>query len=416
MPAKMILVKDGHAVAEGYLPEKGLDKKNVVFAVYSSDDQLCNAVAEAISDVHDIWITGTRKPNQAHEGSQIRPMNLWGFEFDLLPPQPKDSEYVYAYAKSQCADTGKVYRDDIFYVGRGIKARMHHHLRGAFGKQTKDEELTKLKWIHDEAQSLCKLKPTLTPEGAGRHLVHQIARFDGPYRKAQTDAVEKFLISYWQGVYLLTNLTRGNMRSDSARWAVRPEAVAKDSPAWLGAVKAICTGRNNTQQQQMHLLAEEISKCFEWKKLVEGLVRPERFTPLQVGFVTNGTDAHAEFLLRDKNNVDLFKVQLRLSLSKVGVCVNLRPLPGEHRVFGEMIERYFGDEAAERIRVPGGADAYFKPFADNSARNARDVYFNFSDPFVEKRVNHADWLRIPPKSPLTLPQVIDVLIKRIDSV
>ena len=421
MPAKLILFKDGHAVAEDYPPEQGLDKEDVVFAVYSDDDQLCIAVAEAISDVHDIWIKGTRPPKSAHKDSHIRPKDNWGPEFDLLKRQLEKSEYVYAYANSQCANAGKVCPDDIFYVGRGIKTRMYDHLPEAFNTQTKDDELTKLERIRKEAKSLCSPEPTTQdPMSEGKKLVHQIARFDGKYREAQTDAVEKFLISYWQGVYQLTNLTRGNMSGGSARWVVRPQAVDKDSPAWLGAVEAICTGKSNTQKQQMHLLAEEISKCFKWEKLVEGLVRPERFTPHKVGFVTNGTDAHAEFLLRDKNDVDLFKVQLRLSLIIVGVCVNLRPLPKEHSAFGEKIGRYFGAEAAKRVRAKG-TGVYFKPFADNSRKKAQDVYFNFSDlsvkdPPVKNCVNHADWLGIQPGSQLTLPEVIDVLIKRIDSV
>ncbi len=402
-----------HVIPFGHV--ENLQSLDIVFAVCAEeeDSKLSSAVAQAVCDVHNIWISGCSLPSHAQEGTVVRPSGSWDDDFDVLSSQLGETEYVYAYGDSQSARTGKIDREEIFYVGRGIKTRMHDHLKEAFGDKPESDELSKLERIRRESQSLCEISPSLTQMQAGQKLVHQIARFNGDYRKAKTDAVENFLISYWQGVYRLTNLTRGNTEKKSARWIVRPKVVSKGSKHWLAAINDICKEKKKTQIQQMNLLAEEISRNFDWSDIASGLVRPNRFTPLKEGFFTNGTDAHAEFVLHDSAGVRMFKVQLRLSLKKVGVCINLRPLPGEYRSFKDRIIKCFGEQAERRLGVVGSPDVYFKPFADFTKSKAKDIYFNFSDLKVKSLVAHAGWMGVP-VSQKTLPEAIDLLIQRID--
>ena len=145
----------------------------------------------------------------------------------------------------------------------------------------------------------------------------------------------------------------------------------------------------------MHLLVEEVSRCFNWESLAAGLNHQGRFIPHKAGFSTDSTDAHAEFLLKDAGGSEVFKVQLRLSLREVGVCINLRPLPGEHSTFRKKVEKYFGRQALNRVGAVG-VGVYFKPFADMNGSRAKDVYFNFSDLTIPKHLNHTCWLGVQP--------------------
>lgn len=416
MPHSLFVVLENN-VASVVTPDTQTMNQDVVFAVRSQDENYSQAVAQAICDVSNIWVFGNGTSTSLANDDYVRACGEWSHEGDLLGGGLGKSHYVYGYASAECMRTGGVDVGKIFYIGRGIGGRMLQHLDLGSDEADNPDEISKRARIRQELNIHFNDRGYTLNEARQAGLVHQIARFTGRYKSAQTDAVEKFLITHWCGVYDLTNLTRGNKSRAGGTWIVRPKKVMSTSQVWRELLSEFIHGGNQRQVQQRALLVEEIAanEPSSWQKLVDTLSVLGGITPITEGFTSDGTDAHAKFYLLDNKGKPLFVVQLRLSEREAGVCVNIRPVSGEHREFSRNIIHYFGESTSHRISV-SGPSTYFKPFAYMGVSNAVDVYFNFIEPTIRHTVKHLEWLGVTEPIKMSLLDAMNKLIGQINSV
>lgn len=404
--SRMVVIENGKALVKD-IPL--INEQDIIFVVTSASDEINSSVAEAISVTYNSWIKRSDEPSSNSETDmKIRKCGNWHNDFDILPPKLGDEHYVYGYGSATCADKNIVTSEDIFYIGRGQRNRMLNHIKEAL-KDQDTKEMSKKDRINKEMN---QLKST--------SLVHQIARFSGPNCAEQTDAVENFLITYWLGVYNLTNLTRGNTTKKGVKWIVRPKDISKDCPSWLDAVKQMsCGDFKITQSVQRELLVDEILKSSIKSNELQKNLKVKTNHRLKAMFVngrlffTDGVDAHAKFELLNDQQKAVFLIQFRLSNKEIGVCINIRPIKGGHQTFSSDICRYFGAFSAKNRIKNKNTGVYFKPFAILDKKKAKDIYFNFSDIDSKNLVQGVEWLGPETTIKVSLIEALNMIISKI---
>lgn len=404
-----------------------IEGKKVLFAVRSQDEAKCLAIANAIVDVHNIWIKGIGG-HQAEDGNEIRPHGCWAPNADKKPPL--NTEYIYVYATPDIPNSLNF--DNIFYIGRGVKDRWLDHINQAHKKRQLAADVNALDFL-----KIKKINKSLQERGmennrlaekkqwAQLNMVRRIAHFYGDYAKERCDAVENFLINYWIGVFDLANENRGysNFEKNDFEWITYPRAILDIQP-WTDIVRIFCNGQSVTQGPSNQLLAQEINSVFsrgEWSwrpvQVLNSANPATRLEPILPEFTTNNTDVFFGYRLLKENESYLI-LHLKNKKSGTGVCINLRRVDRSETLesFVAKIREIFfsGDREAlwdiERYIKDKRNDPYFKPCA-NLGNGKQEVNFdlrNLANSSIVK--TGAPLLQGFPDRGITLNQALQMIV------
>lgn len=357
---------------------------NVIFMVASPDEAESEVVANTIAALFN-GLIHKFKIDTNNLSAIIRKNDDWS----ELESYSFAEFYVYAYATPNDYQTWKFsepsYKDSlsnhrIFYIGRGQNSRLNDHVSESIkdllsgnNKNSAPFEAGKVRTIQEFL--------LLESESIGNQMVRKLAEFSGPYALAQYAATEYFLINHWLGVYSLENLTRGDtkIKGSSAQWLSRPKHLPGNSSSWKKLVEQFPIKGINAAKQPLapRLIIDEINTIYKKFPL-------EKFGKLTSGFsidhpqaISDGTDAFYSLTLHNSAGDKLMHLQLKLSDSKTGICLNMRPIDDDAK--GALFKKRIAKMFSNAIASNGSYKPYFKPVATGDIKK-RDIWFDFRNP------------------------------------
>ncbi len=387
---------DQESTISDVTPENPSD---VIFMAKSENEVQCASIAFAIKDVYDRWVIGVLRSYE----NIVRAHNNWDAEHEGLQEPVARSYYVYAYS-SPAQDNVEIngpMPSDIFYVGKGTRARWIDHLKEALefdpANNHLPNEYQKIRLIRDYIDINNATGNTGQRERTGRDLVRLIAQFKGDHSEAKSYAAEYFLINHWRSIFLLANSRSGDTKFNrrdhpEAYWLARPYGITSEYETWKKVVGNF-VNRDGvtalTQVLQRGLICAQFNHEEIWDIISAKIQALREITP-DARIVTDGTDVSIYcIVLANHNNqaIPFMRMQFRLSGQGLMARINLRPLQGENRdVFcAKIASMFFGELSIinplnpAHLYIRNFANApFFKPCAANG-NGDKDVNFLLTD-------------------------------------
>ena len=375
------------------------DSSKVIFMVHSHNREEAEAIALAIKDVYDIWITNNKSPHEAQIGNIIRAHLNW--EKNTTIPD-SNTYYTYIYALPNNA-VNILDINSIFYIGKGRLSRFRMHFEEAIKSQNhnisalhpldKGKIIKLRKYIYQD-----DIISNKAAEERGLDLVRMVAIYnsDNPeLNEKKALATEKFLIQYWRGTFNLNNKTNGDTSKNEVNWYTRPNIdELANSQSWAQVVNIF----NTNQSIKRDLTAISMNNETNFRGLAIDL-KNINIKPINNGcFVSNNTDVHILHII-SINNTPLLTLQLKMGEQDLGARINLRPLNyqmNNYNSFESIIANSFFDgnidTARENIRVPNRPTSFFKPFAANG-NGRQDAIFDIRDINMASTITGVNWLQ-----------------------
>jgi len=380
------------SIRSNIAPAKVVDRltdeelSSLIFMVKSDDPRESEIVANTIANISNCFINKFPKSEIPGTNCRIRNYNDWSNDIY----NPEYSHYVYAYATpSKYKDwvySEESYKLDlknhqVFYIGRGKTAnRNYDHIKDSINNLVNHQP------INPEIGKINKIQAFLKKEceEIGKKLVRKVIEINGNYADAQHAAAEFFLINNWIGVYKLENKTRGDtsIGGSTCQWISIPIMSQLKIDDRRTLIDDFTNTNKDTRRVQLSLVISELNNLFKQfppLNLMNNLagISTNQIDPLKAVIYNN--DAVYSFFLKNKQNKDLVKLQLKLSEKQTGVCFNVRKLENDTlQIFTKKIADIFFNGSIEEahLKIKNPKDPYFKPLSNNG----KDIFFDFLSP------------------------------------
>lgn len=377
------------SVANGASPAKvtkeiqGNQIASVLFMVNSPDEHESEVIAKTIAALFNGLIHNF-KADLNEISANIRSYDDWSGRDD----EDNATHYVYGYAipndyltwaLSEPSYKNSLKNNRIFYIGRGQNSRLSEHIT----ESIKDLSMGSGRAAPLEAGKVRTIQEflLLESEPTGMQLVRKLAEFHGPYALAQYAAAEYFLINYWIGVYFLENLTRGDkkIKGSASEWVCRPKYLPGNSSSWEQLVQQFPMKGLKAAKQPLapRLINDEINIIYKKFPLTNFNALTSGFTINNKNAISDGTDAFYQLTLHNTAGDKLMYLQLKLSDSKTGICLNMRPIDDDPKaaLFKKRIAKMFNSSPVSNEKH----SPYFKPVAKGNIKK-QDIWFDFRGP------------------------------------